>query len=208
MKIRVILLVVLLLSVWGCAATQQVVSKEDIEQEQYKRGYEEGVEKGYQKAITACQAEYRDRLLDQAKKYQEQLLYLGLVKGGIIEPARVSMEYIPERFSGDGQSYSPPAIRWRISSPPRFTILANKWFLRERENYCYFHIKDFVSQSEAAQFLDSLKKPENHIVFTDMVKHASQNKWAVIGKSPWQECKPVIDFYKQQGFEVIEIPQQ
>jgi len=196
---------VVALSFGACAPTIRAIPDEVMENEAVKAAYEKGREDGRKDASVLAKQEIEEKLGGFVRKYRDEMLYLELVKGGVLKPAQVSMVYIPGRVSQDGGTFSAPSLSWKVVSPPQFVSEeSTKWMNKDRANFCYFLIDTFNTEKDAYTFVGRTQKPEG--VFLSSVSHGdSSGKWAVIGKTSTGNCTNAMNFYKASGHHTVRI---
>ncbi len=201
----VILVIVILMTSWGCSPAIRQISSDAIEKESVLAARDEGRQEGRREGMALCRAEMDEMLRDFVRKYRDQLLYLELIKGGAIMPAQVRLVYNPAKISGDGSMYSAPGLTWKIVAPPQFVSddAGGDWLKKDRANFCYFLIESFFTESEAFLFLSNTKKPDD--VFLTIAPYGEGGRWAVIGKAFKGTCDDALSFYKKFGRQPIRI---
>lgn len=208
LKFFVVSLTVIILT--ACTPTIKKISQETIDDFNYQRGVNDGIEIGYNMAIEVARKEYEDRMFTQLSKFKEHVLYLQLVKGGILEPARVVTELVDGQVSGDGKSYVSPYLKWSVVKDPSFNLDRSlRWKQRDDENFCYLFIVAFDDYKKALKELSIIQRPKSgYIVLFDIVRRISQNNkdkfdYALIAKVPRGYCTEARDFYTMRGYDVI-----
>lgn len=189
----------------GCAPTIRAIPDEIMKDEALKEAYEKGREEGRRDAGALAKQEIEEKLGGFMRTYRDEMLYLELVKGGVLRPAQVSMVYMPGKVSDDGGTFSAPSLSWKVVSPPQFIPdESNKWMNRDRSNFCYFLIETFNTEKDAYSFVGRTQKPG--AVFLSSVSHGdSSGKWAVIGKTVKGNCDAAMNFYKTKGHNAVRI---
>lgn len=193
-------------SLTGCAAPEiRAIPEEIIKNEELKSAYEKGREDGRADAASLARQQIEEQLGGFVRKYRDELLYLELVKGGVLKPARVSMVYLPGRVSDDGASFSAPSLSWKVVAPPQFiSDESTKWLNKDRANFCYFLIKTFSTEMDATSFVGGSDKPGG--VFLSMVPHGdAPGKFAVIAKTLTGNCENAMTFYRKKGHTAVRI---
>lgn len=204
--VAILVAIVGAISLTGCATPEiRAIPEEVIKDEAVKSAYEKGREDGRADAASLARQQIEEQLGGFVRKYRDELLYLELVKGGVLKPAQVSMVYVPGRVSDDGSSFSAPALSWKVVQPPQFiSDESTKWLNKDRANFCYFLIKAFGMEKDAISFVGRSDKPGG--VFLSMVPHGdSSGKFAVIGKTLVGNCETAMTFYKKKGHNTVRI---
>lgn len=197
--------VIMAMALMGCAPTIRAIPDEVMKDEALKAAYDKGREEGRRDAGVLAKQELEEQLGGFVRKYRDEMLYLELVKGGVLKPAQVSMVYIPGKVSEDGGTFSAPSLSWKVVSPPQFVPdESTRWMNKDRANFCYFLIETFNTEKDAYSFVGRSQKPP--AVFLSSVSHGdSSGKWAVIGKTMTGNCTNAMNFYKGKGHHTVRI---
>lgn len=213
MKTKMLLIVMISLLV-GCAPTIKKIAQEDIDDFNYYRGVNDGIDIGYRMAIDVARKEYEDRLYSITGKFKDHLMYLQLVKGGVLEPARVVTEMVGGQISEDGKTYESPYLRWSIIKDPAFNLDKSlRWRQKDDENYCYLLLSIYDDYKKALKELGKIQRPSGgYVVLFDVVRQVNpkseskddSSRYALIVKTPKSYCGYVKDFYSLRGFDVMQ----
>ncbi len=189
----------------GCAPTIRQIPESMLKDEERKVSFEEGRKQGFADGVTVTRAEYDGKMTEFMNQYKGELLYVEAVKAGILRPGQVEMAYSPGAVSGDGGSFSAPAFKWRVTSPPQFQADESmRWWKKDEANFCYLFLRDYPDQRSALQAVASVEKPGS-VLLTAMPYSDGTGRWAVIAKTIADVCDDAVSLYQARGFSPVRV---
>lgn len=189
----------------ACAPTMREVPIESLQNEEMRQVAEKARQEGYNEAMAVANVQIQEKVTTFLRKYKGEMLYLEMVKAGVLMPGQVEMRYMPPSPSDDGLSYVAPTFAWKVNQLPQFVAEeSTNWMKRDEANFCYFFLKSYGSDVEASKAMGRMEKPDS--VFLTTVAYGDMSgKWSVIGKTVASLCEDNMLFFEERGYKPIRV---